>query len=125
MTSLEEQIAKLCLDKYKSLKKTGKPSEKEWTVLSGIVLKNSLGEYSIITLCTETKCLNGIELKSTKYRDRGNRLSDSHAEVLARRAFLRYLYYQIELICNDVILMSKVESYGSARCSFIFNDTNC
>lgn len=99
--NLADKVAKLCLDKYSSLKNTGKPNEKEWTVLSGIVLENNLKELSIISLCTGTKCLGGVELKSTKYEDRGSRLSDSHAEILAKRALHRYLYYQIELMFNS------------------------
>ncbi|XP_058798611.1 tRNA-specific adenosine deaminase 1 isoform X2 [Phymastichus coffea] len=108
---LADRIAKLCLDKYASIKNTGKPNEKEWTVLSGIVLENHLNELFIISLCTGTKCLGSVELRSTKYEDRGSRLSDSHAEILARRALLRYLYYQIELLLrsnsSDVFYFEK------------------
>ncbi|XP_008205328.1 tRNA-specific adenosine deaminase 1 isoform X1 [Nasonia vitripennis] len=101
MHNLEDEIAKLCLDKYASLKKTGKPSNCEWTVLSGIVLQNSSKELCVLSLCTGTKCLSGVELRSTKCNERGNKLSDSHAEILARRAFLRYLYHQIELAISN------------------------
>jgi tRNA-specific adenosine deaminase 1 len=101
MLNIEDEIAKLCLDKYASFKKTGKPSENEWTVLSGVVLQDISKKLSVISLCTGTKCLSGIELRNTHYEDRGNRLSDSHAEVLARRAFLRYLYNQIELTIKN------------------------
>lgn len=95
----EDEIAKLCLDKYNSLKKTGKPSENEWTVLSGVVLlKNSSKKLSVVSLCTGTKCLSGLELKKSDYYNRGSRLSDSHAEILARRAFIRYIYNQIEIL---------------------------
>ncbi|XP_014212275.1 tRNA-specific adenosine deaminase 1 [Copidosoma floridanum] len=101
MINLEDKVAKLCLDKYDSLKKTGKPTETEWTVLSGVVLQSSSQELNVVSLCTGTKCLSGAELKNTKYKEHGNRLSDSHAEILARRAFLRYLYNQIELTLDD------------------------
>lgn len=100
--NLSDEIAKLCLDKFKSLKKTGKPSESEWTVLAGVVLLHKdLKKLSVVSLCTGTKCLSGLELKKVKYEDRGNRLSDSHAEILARRAFLRYIYKQIEILYDD------------------------
>ena len=99
--NIEDKIAKLCLDKYESLKKTGKPTEKEWTVLSGIVLQDESKQLSVISLCTGTKCLTGAELKNTMYIYRGNKLSDSHAEILARRAFLRYLYNQVDLVINN------------------------
>lgn len=101
MHNLEDKIAKLCLDKYVSLKKTGKPSDCEWTVLSGIVLQNTSKELCVVSLCTGTKCLSGIELRNIKYDERGSKLSDSHAEILARRAFLRYLYHQIKLVISN------------------------
>lgn len=99
--NFEDKISKLCLDKYASLKKTGKPSDSEWTILSGVVLQSNSNELNVVSLCTGTKCLSGIELRSTKYQERGSRLSDSHAEILARRAFLRYVYNQIELVISD------------------------
>ncbi|KAH0537778.1 tRNA-specific adenosine deaminase 1 [Cotesia glomerata] len=94
-----DEIAKLCIDKYKSLKKTGKPRDTEWTVLSGIVLKNEHC-LKVVSLATGTKCLSSKELINTNLYDMGSRLSDSHAEVLTRRAFLRYLYDQLDqLLC--------------------------
>lgn len=97
---MEDQIAKLCLDTYYSLKKTGKPTEKEWTVLSGIVLQKNDTKLKLISLCTGTKCLSGIELKKTCLSKRGIKLSDSHAEILTRRAFLRYIYYELDKLLN-------------------------
>lgn len=101
MIDLEDKIATLCYNKFDSLKKTGKPTEKEWTVLSGVVLQNTMQEFSVLSLCTGTKCLSGLELTNINRGELGTRLSDSHAEILAKRAFQRYLYYQIELILND------------------------
>lgn len=100
--STEDKVAKLCIDKYFSLKKTGKPTIDEWTVLSGIVLeKNTDQKLILISLCTGTKCIGGKELKSSTYKNRGSKLSDSHAEVLAKRACLRYLYHQINLVLHS------------------------
>ncbi|XP_011499816.1 PREDICTED: tRNA-specific adenosine deaminase 1 [Ceratosolen solmsi marchali] len=101
MGNIDDEVAKLCLDKYASLKKTGKPSENEWTVLSGVVLQKVSKKLCVVSLCTGTKCLSGMELRNTRYEERGDRLSDSHAEILARRAFLRYLYNQIELLIRN------------------------
>ncbi|KAJ8674838.1 hypothetical protein QAD02_010624 [Eretmocerus hayati] len=98
---MEDRIASICLEKYAMLKKTGKPTENEWTVLSGVVLQNIYEDLSVVALCTGTKCLSGKELNSPNIIDRGDRLSDSHAEVLARRAFLRFLYDQIELLLKS------------------------
>lgn len=101
MEEFANKITKLCFDKYKNLNKTGKPTDKEWTVLSGIVLKINEERLILTALATGTKCLGQIDLINTEIYDTGCRISDSHAEVLARRAFLRYLYDQIDLVLSD------------------------
>ncbi|XP_033224465.1 tRNA-specific adenosine deaminase 1 isoform X2 [Belonocnema kinseyi] len=110
MLDFADKVAKLCLDKYNSLKKSGKPTDNEWTVLSSIVLKSGVDELSVVALCTGTKCLSGKELTSTKFEERGSRLSDSHAEILTRRAFLRYLYSQIASVLkcqhSDIFILN-------------------
>ena len=110
MTDFADEVAKVCLNKYSSLKKSGKPTDNEWTVLSGIVLKNNSDELSVLSLCTGTKCLSGEELTNIQFEERGSRLSDSHAEILARRAFIRYLYNQIDILLknqsSDVFLLN-------------------
>ncbi|XP_070514974.1 tRNA-specific adenosine deaminase 1 isoform X2 [Cardiocondyla obscurior] len=98
MEDFADNVAKLCIEKYNLLKKTGKPNAHEWTVLSGIVVKNADGTLSLAALATGTKCLGDSELIKSTWEETGSRLRDSHAEVLARRAFLRYLYDQIDLI---------------------------
>lgn len=113
MENLADNVAKLCIEKYNFLKKTGKPSDHEWTVLSGIILENAVGSLSLVALATGTKCLGESELINTTQENRGFRLSDSHAEVLARRAFIRYLYDQIDLTL-----------YGSESAVFLRNDEN-
>uniref|UniRef100_A0A182MM46 tRNA-specific adenosine deaminase 1 n=1 Tax=Anopheles culicifacies TaxID=139723 RepID=A0A182MM46_9DIPT len=95
-TNLANRIASECLAKFESLPKTGKPNETfEWTILSAIVLvrkpETGTSDIRVVALGTGTKCLAGDELSS-----RGDRVNDSHAEVLARRALLRYLLEQIE-----------------------------
>lgn len=98
MEDFADKVARLCIEKYAKLSKTGKPSNNEWTVLSGIILKSYNGELSLVALATGTKCLGELELLNTEVYNRGCRLSDSHAEILARRAFIRYLYDQIDLL---------------------------
>uniref|UniRef100_A0A182JUQ4 tRNA-specific adenosine deaminase 1 n=1 Tax=Anopheles christyi TaxID=43041 RepID=A0A182JUQ4_9DIPT len=95
--TLANRIARACLAQFKTLPKTGKPNESfEWTILSAIVLVKTTpntpsNEVRVVALGTGTKCLAGNELSP-----RGDRVNDSHAEVLARRAFVRYLLEQIE-----------------------------
>ncbi|XP_017763692.1 PREDICTED: tRNA-specific adenosine deaminase 1 [Eufriesea mexicana] len=100
MRDFPDQIAQLCLEKYDELGKNGKPSNKEWTVLSSIVLKKKNNSLFLVALATGTKCLGKIDLINTNLYEVGCRLSDSHAEVLVRRAFLRYLYEQIDFLLN-------------------------
>lgn len=80
-----QRIADLCLNKFSTLPKKGKSTEKEWTVLSAFVKLESDKLY-VVSMGTGTKCLAGNESDF-----KGRRLHDSHAEIMARRGFLRYL----------------------------------
>jgi tRNA-specific adenosine deaminase 1 len=85
---MTDQIAHEILNLYSKLPQNGKPSSKQYTVLSGIVaFVPSLGGYLPICLCTGTKCLGNFAPNC----EQGITLSDSHAEILARRCFIRYL----------------------------------
>ncbi|GAB5363225.1 hypothetical protein AAMO2058_000865500 [Amorphochlora amoebiformis] len=92
------EISRLVLEKYRSLGKRGKPQDCHWTVLAGFVrsfaspavpgvpvsVQNHKSE--VIALATGTKCVG------RKYINKnGETINDSHAEVLARRALVRYL----------------------------------
>lgn len=86
-------ISKICLAKFNSLPKTGKPKiEFEWSMLSAIVLmEEGKGDApKVVSLGTGTKCLGADQLS-----EKGDILNDSHAEVMARRGFLRYLMQQM------------------------------
>lgn len=97
MTSLCEptadRIAILSLDKFKKLPKTGKPSCKEWTVLSSILKYNQKTDLlEVVSIGTGTKCLGKDYILSGS----GEIINDSHAEVMARRGLLRYLMESIK-----------------------------
>lgn len=83
------RIAATVIELYTKLPRNGKPGfGDEFTVLSAIVAK--VGNDSIIiplSLATGTKCI-GANIGNSS----GIYLNDSHAEVLARRGFIRYLY---------------------------------
>ncbi|KAL5527549.1 hypothetical protein ACEPAG_6350 [Sanghuangporus baumii] len=65
----------------------------QYTVLAAFVLQISSGTYvdynelKVVSLATGAKCL-----PTARFPPRGDALHDSHAEVLARRAFVRWLY---------------------------------
>lgn len=81
------------MDKFKSLPKTGKPSYKEWTVFSSILKYNNQNDVLEVIACgTGTKCLG----KDYIFSGSGEIINDSHAEIMARRGFLRYIMESIK-----------------------------
>ncbi|PVU97641.1 hypothetical protein BB560_005731, partial [Smittium megazygosporum] len=87
--NFSDSIASCVLSKYEKLSKKGKPTRKnestiEWTVLAGI------SSIECVALGTGTKCLGGSAL--SKF---GDLVNDSHAEIVARRAFNLYLLEQL------------------------------
>lgn len=61
--------------------------------LSGTDVK----EAQVICVSTGTKCINGEYMS-----DRGLALNDCHAEIIARRSLMRYLYTQLEFFLRSV-----------------------
>merc|ERR1719210_1406352 len=91
-----EKIAEACLKKFKSLPKQGKPKDTEWTVFSCFFIFHLKDpeKFQILSLATGTKCLDGdTRVKSSP----GTLIHDSHAEVLARRAFQYWLLDQAHI----------------------------
>ncbi|XP_062546537.1 tRNA-specific adenosine deaminase 1 [Armigeres subalbatus] len=105
---LANKISNVCLAKFDNLPKTGKPKEGfEWTILSAIVkveLCTSLQKIDVVALGTGTKCLGSSELSA-----KGDALNDSHAEIMARRGFLRYLMNEMNLCLSDRSHIFKYE----------------
>ncbi|XP_072013908.1 tRNA-specific adenosine deaminase 1-like [Amphiura filiformis] len=87
-----DDIARLCVKHYDNcLPKKGKPETgREWTLMAAVI-KSEKGNVSVVSMATGTKCIGKTQMSKT-----GEVLSDSHAEILARRAFLRYLYNQLQ-----------------------------
>ena len=71
---------------------------KKWTVLSAIVLtdETNVDFVEVICLTSGTKCVKGDSLSMNGYA-----LNDCHAEVLARRAFISFIYRQIEKLVDN------------------------
>uniref|UniRef100_A0A8D8QK82 tRNA-specific adenosine deaminase 1 n=1 Tax=Cacopsylla melanoneura TaxID=428564 RepID=A0A8D8QK82_9HEMI len=114
------RVSSLVIDRYNKLPKTGKPNvnEYQWTLISGICLEEEDGRLSVVALATGTKCL-GVN----SYSVRGDVLHDSHAEVLTRRAWLRYLYSQMNLTLSGQPsrIFDQINDTGSVSS----NSTTC
>ena len=89
MAANADEIADSILSAYGLIGSRGKPSGDEWTVLAGIVAERAQS-LQVISLATGNKCVgkSGLSLS-------GDVVNDSHAEVLSRRAFLKFLYAEI------------------------------
>ncbi|XP_064466456.1 tRNA-specific adenosine deaminase 1-like isoform X1 [Ornithodoros turicata] len=105
-----DEIARICYARYQTLPKSGKPnSKKEWTLLSGVIVEDlSTKSIHVASLATGTKCLPTMLLNS-----QGDQVADSHAEVLTRRCFLRYIY-------QELLKLAK----GQQSVTFLREDSN-
>ncbi|TFK29328.1 adenosine deaminase/editase [Coprinopsis marcescibilis] len=89
---------------YKSLSFV--PPHSQFTVLASFFLVNEVTrQHKTISIATGTKCIPGSKLSN-----RGELVHDSHAEVLARRSALRWLFEEIIRTSSDQ------ESQWLARC---------
>lgn len=91
--NLAKIIPRKVLEKYMDVTKCV-AQNKKWAVLSGIVLTEKTN-VEIISLGTGTKCICPQNLSQN-----GDRINDSHAEIIARRGLKRYLYRQLELFSH-------------------------
>ncbi|KAM6919187.1 double-stranded RNA-specific editase B2-like [Xenentodon cancila] len=91
-----ESIHHLVREKYLQLMDSySSASNSRHKVLAGIVMTRAfdLRSARVVCLATGTKCLD-----LNNVSDHGCTLSDCHAEVISRRALVRYLYTQLELL---------------------------
>ena len=80
-----DEVAKTVFQFYETLPKTGRPNGKtEWTNLAAFLTYDG-NRLRVLSCSTGTRCIGQSHLNKD-----GHRLHDSHAEILARRAFQRY-----------------------------------
>ncbi|XP_069724951.1 tRNA-specific adenosine deaminase 1 isoform X1 [Phaenicophaeus curvirostris] len=100
-------IAELCYRHYSAgLPRRGKPDpRREWTALAAVVKVEPAAQSEllaavgtpretkeVVALGTGTKCIGQNKMRKT-----GDILNDSHAEIVAKRSFQRYLLHQMWL----------------------------
>ncbi|XP_062817859.1 tRNA-specific adenosine deaminase 1 isoform X2 [Anolis carolinensis] len=100
MQGLAEAVAARCLEHYEArLPRRGKPQAgREWTLLAAVLKAEEEEELEVVAAGSGTKCLGSQEM-----RREGDVLNDSHAEVVAKRSFQRYLLDQLwkAVVCQD------------------------
>ncbi|XP_030625114.1 double-stranded RNA-specific editase B2 [Chanos chanos] len=89
-----EAIFHLVREKYLELAGSPSPTHARHKALAGIVMTRGLDlrQAQVVALSTGTKCINGEYIS-----DQGLVVNDCHAEVMTRRALIRFLYSQLEL----------------------------
>ncbi|XP_067158351.1 tRNA-specific adenosine deaminase 1 isoform X2 [Apteryx mantelli] len=105
-----DEIAELCYIHYSTrLPKQGKPDpNREWTLLAAVVKVESATQREVhaspgipqvnkevVAMGTGTKCIGQNKMRKT-----GDILNDSHAEIVAKRSFQRYLLHQMWLAAS-------------------------
>ncbi|XP_037618090.1 double-stranded RNA-specific editase 1-like isoform X1 [Sebastes umbrosus] len=90
---LADAVTRLVVDKFSELTDNFTSPHARRKVLAGVVMTtgSDVKEAQVICVSTGTKCINGEYMS-----DRGLALNDCHAEIVARRSLIRYLYSQLE-----------------------------
>uniref|UniRef100_A0A2K6TNA0 Adenosine deaminase RNA specific B2 (inactive) n=1 Tax=Saimiri boliviensis boliviensis TaxID=39432 RepID=A0A2K6TNA0_SAIBB len=89
-----DSISQLVTEKFREVTMDLTPVHARHKALAGIVMTKGLDarQAQVVVLSSGTKCISGEHLS-----DQGLVVNDCHAEVVARRAFLHFLYTQLEL----------------------------
>ncbi|XP_047377747.1 double-stranded RNA-specific editase B2 isoform X2 [Sciurus carolinensis] len=89
-----DSVSQLVTQKFRELTVGLTSVHARHKALAGIVMTKGLDtrQAQVIVLSSGTKCISGEHIS-----DQGLVVNDCHAEIVARRAFLHFLYAQLEL----------------------------
>uniref|UniRef100_A0A8C2EME3 Adenosine deaminase RNA specific B1a n=1 Tax=Cyprinus carpio TaxID=7962 RepID=A0A8C2EME3_CYPCA len=95
---LADAVSRLVVEKFSELTDNFTSPHARRKVLAGVVMTTGtdVKDAQVICVTTGTKCINGEYMS-----DRGLALNDCHAEIIARRSLIRYLYSQLEYFLSD------------------------
>ncbi|KAI5922315.1 adenosine deaminase/editase [Camillea tinctor] len=115
MTVTADLVASLVQQQYDQLPAKRKPVVRdnglhEWVPLSGIVAQGKDNKLKCISLATGMKCLPAAKLAQAQ----GNILHDWHAEVLAIRAFNRFVLDECKALADGTIAESEFVRFRTA-----------
>ncbi|KAK4055991.1 hypothetical protein OIO90_002986 [Microbotryomycetes sp. JL221] len=118
MADVAHRIAQCVFDTYRSLPTNGKPTKRsngapQWTVLSSFCLVSADEQDPVPTV----KCISlGTGLKAlphAKLPVHGDVLHDSHAEIIARRGLLLWLYSELSKVVAGQQALVEATRHGA------------
>ncbi|KAI6657552.1 Double-stranded RNA-specific editase 1-like [Oopsacas minuta] len=103
---LADQIGKLATEKLKELLEKRKPDEQPMSLAAVIMYKGSEGmglvdinvQAEVVAVGTGTRVISSNSLS-----DKGMSINDCRAVALARRSFIRFLYYHLDMVADGSI----------------------
>ncbi|QDS73879.1 hypothetical protein FKW77_007007 [Venturia effusa] len=125
-----DDIASCVLDTFRKLPAKRKPRQRpngsrEWVPLSGVVLAKDGESLFCASLGTGMKCLPASKIPQA----RGTVLHDCHAEIIAVRAFNRFLISECANLAQDGTAVSRwlrrtmtIERAGNLQQPFVLKD---
>ncbi|KAM6893533.1 double-stranded RNA-specific editase 1-like [Xenentodon cancila] len=95
---LADAVSRLVIDKFSELTDNFTSPHARRKVLAGVVMTTGADVKAAQVICvsTGTKCINGEYMS-----DRGLALNDCHAEIVARRCLVRFLFSQLECFLSN------------------------